>query len=151
MKGFVIFAKPPPDASEANATSTTTTRPFTLLAFGSFLGVANASSGLCTFVDPVDRVAHRRGPRFRFGTHARRRAGSHDRRDPNGRLCEPGGGAPHARDRTRDVLQSIARRALGERPDERQLDGGVGGGRRPRRRPPRRSSHAAWADGSHRP
>jgi len=44
MNGFVIFSKPPPDASEANATSTTTTLPVTLLALGSLRGVANASS-----------------------------------------------------------------------------------------------------------
>ena len=44
MNGFVIFSKPPPDASEANATSTTTTRPVTLLALGSLRGVAKASS-----------------------------------------------------------------------------------------------------------
>lgn len=48
MNGFVIFAKPPPDASEANAMSSTTTRPFTLLGLGSFLGVANESSARFT-------------------------------------------------------------------------------------------------------
>src|SRR3954451_5787158 len=100
MNGFVILAKPPPDASDAKATSTTTTRPFTLLAFGSFLGVANASSALCTFVDPADRVAHRGGPRFRFGNDPRRRAGSPERRDTHGRVREPRSGTPHARDRT---------------------------------------------------
>ena len=31
MNGFVSFANPPPDASDANATSSTTTRPFKLL------------------------------------------------------------------------------------------------------------------------
>src|SRR4051794_9241407 len=109
MKGFVILAKPPPEASEAKATSTTTTRPLTLLAFGSFLGVANASSGLCTFVDPADRVAHRGGPRFRFGLDPGHRSGSNDGRDPHARVREPRGGEAHARDRPRDVLQPIAR------------------------------------------
>lgn len=53
MKGFVIFANPPPEASEANARSSTTTRPFTVLAFGSFLGVANESSARITRISYV--------------------------------------------------------------------------------------------------
>src|SRR4051794_2110885 len=44
MNGFVIFSNPPPEASEANATSTTTARPRMVLAFGSLRGVAKASS-----------------------------------------------------------------------------------------------------------
>src|SRR5581483_12229170 len=43
MKGFVTFSKPPLAASDANATSTTTTRPFSKPGLGSFLGVAKAS------------------------------------------------------------------------------------------------------------
>src|SRR5512135_951798 len=44
MNGRVSFSKPPPDASEANATSTTATLPFTSLGFGSLRGVAKHSS-----------------------------------------------------------------------------------------------------------
>src|SRR5580692_5622436 len=45
MKGSVIFAKPPLAASEANATSSTTTRPLSSRARGSLRGDAKASSG----------------------------------------------------------------------------------------------------------
>jgi hypothetical protein len=45
MKGSVTFWKPPLDASEANATSTTTTRPVKSRGRGSFRGDAKASSG----------------------------------------------------------------------------------------------------------
>src|SRR5689334_697889 len=48
MKGFVSFAKPPPDASEAKATSRTTTRPFSCSALGSLRGDANAKSARVT-------------------------------------------------------------------------------------------------------
>lgn len=41
----LIFSKPPPEASEAKATSSTTTRPRRALGFGSLRGVAKASSG----------------------------------------------------------------------------------------------------------
>ena len=51
MNGFVIFSKPPPDASDAKATSTTTTRPFTLLGLGSLRGVAKASSNMVRQVE----------------------------------------------------------------------------------------------------
>lgn len=53
MKGLVIFSKPPPDASDANATSSTTTRPFTEPGFGSFRGVAKASSARIISESPV--------------------------------------------------------------------------------------------------
>src|ERR1700733_14206926 len=45
MKGLVSFWNPPPDASEANATSRTTTRPFSWSGLGSLRGVAKAISG----------------------------------------------------------------------------------------------------------
>src|SRR5438128_1161344 len=48
MKGFVSLAKPPPDASEAKATSRTTTRPLSCSAFGSLRGDANAKSARVT-------------------------------------------------------------------------------------------------------
>src|SRR5262249_53539842 len=44
MNGFVSFSKPPPEASDANATSSTTTRPLRSLGFGSLRGEAKASS-----------------------------------------------------------------------------------------------------------
>ena len=47
MKGSVIFSKPPLAASEANATSSTTTLPLRSRAFGSLRGDAKASSGRC--------------------------------------------------------------------------------------------------------
>src|SRR5262245_29722652 len=44
MNGLVSLSKPPPDASDANATSRTTTRPLRSFGFGSFRGEANARS-----------------------------------------------------------------------------------------------------------
>src|SRR5258706_5327828 len=54
MKGLVSLAKPPPDASEAKATSSTTTRPLSWSALGSLRGDANAKSArvTVTFVMP---------------------------------------------------------------------------------------------------
>jgi hypothetical protein len=53
MNGFVIFSNPPPDASDANATSSTTMRPLTAEGFGSFRGVAKASSARIISETPV--------------------------------------------------------------------------------------------------